>query len=105
MKKLQKLFLAFVLVTIALGAPAPAVATCDPVAIAESTACVEDQITPLRDSGFYNETVTVIDNGNGTYTVEFVFDPKCRKLRPPCGAPSRIVTATVNCATGTATCP
>lgn len=106
MKTLQKLFVALVLLALAVTLAGPVAATvCKPIKIAEATPCVQDQIKPLRDSGIYDETVTVTDNGNGTYTVTFVFDPKCLKLTPPCGLPSRIVTATVDCATGTATCP
>lgn len=106
MKKFQKLFLALTLVALAFTVAGPVAATvCKPIKIAESTQCVKDQIDPLRSSGTYNETITVTDNGNGTYTVTFTYDPKCLNLNPPCGLASRIVTATVDCATGTATCP
>jgi len=105
-KKFQRLVLALVLVALAVTVAGPVAATvCKPVKIAEATPCVKDQIDPLRASGTYDETITVTDNGNGTFTVTFTFDPKCLKLTPPCGLASRIVTATVNCATGTATCP
>ncbi|HEX6899855.1 MAG TPA: hypothetical protein VF789_09080 [Thermoanaerobaculia bacterium] len=84
------MFLALVLVALAVTVVGPVAATvCKPIKIAEATPCVQDQIKPLRDSGIYDETVTVTDNGNGTYTVTFVFDPKCLKLTPPCGLPSR----------------
>ena len=105
MKKFQKLFLALVLVTLALTVAGPVDAACRPIKIAESTQCVKDQIDPLRSSGTYNETITVTNNGNGTYTVTFTYDPKCLNFNPPCGLASRIVTATVDCATETATCP
>jgi hypothetical protein len=105
MKKFQKLFLALVLVTLALSVVAPVAAACRPAKIAQDTQCVKDQIDPLRASGIYNETITVTDNGNGTYTVTFTYDPKCLNFNPPCGLASRIVTATVDCATETATCP
>ena len=106
MKTFQKLFVALVLLALAVTLAGPVAATvCKPIKIAEATPCVQDQIKPLRDSGIYNETINVIDNGNGTYTVEFIFNPKCLNLNPPCGLPSRIVTATVDCNTGTATCP
>jgi hypothetical protein len=73
--------------------------------IAENTQCVQDQVQPLRDSGQYNEHHTVTVNGDGTATVTYTFDPKCLNSNPPCGLSSKIVTATVNCSTGTATCP
>jgi hypothetical protein len=73
--------------------------------IAENTQCVQDQVQPLRSSGIYNEHHTVTVNGNGTATVTYTFDPKCLNNNPPCGLASKIVTATVDCSAGTATCP
>ena len=104
---LKKLFLVLCLLLAVAALPAPVTANACPraVQIAESTPCVQDQIQPLRDSGIYNETRVVIDNGDGTVTVQFIFEPKCRKSNPPCGLATQIVTATVNCAAGTATCP
>lgn len=105
MKKFQKLFLALVLVALALTVAGPVDAACRPAKIALDTQCVADQVDPLRASGTYNETITVDYNGDDIYTVTFTYNPKCLNFNPPCGLASRIVTATVDCATETATCP
>ena len=105
MKKFQKLFLALVLVTLALTVAGPVDAACRPAKIAQDTQCVADQIDPLRASGTYNESITVDYNGDDIYTVTFTYNPKCLNFNPPCGLASRIFTAKVACATETATCP
>lgn len=106
MKNFQKLLFALALVLVLMAAvgvrPAAANAcTGQAVQIAESTQCVQDQLQPLRNSNLYHESRTVTDNGDGTVTVTFIFTPKCGT----CGLATRIVTAVIDCATGTATCP
>jgi hypothetical protein len=105
--KLRKLLLALCLLAFALVVVQPVVADSCPraVQIAEATPCVQTQLQPLRDSGNYNERQTVTLNGNGTATVTFTFEPKCRHSNPPCLLADQIVTATVDCTAGTATCP
>lgn len=93
--------LALSCLTADLGADEP---DCKPVQIAESTACVKDQLKPLRDARTYKETTTVTDNGDGVRTVTFVFEPKCLRDPTPCRIASRSITASVNCKAGTATC-
>jgi hypothetical protein len=104
---LKKLCLVLCLLMAVAALPAPVTANSCPraVQIAESTPCVQSQIQPLRSSGTYNESRVVTDNGDGTVTVQFIFEPKCLKFNPPCGLATQVVTATVNCAAGTATCP
>jgi len=95
-------------VTVPSGGAAPMSPTspaCKPVQIAESTDCVKDQLKPLRDAKTYNETTTVTDNADGVKTVTFIFEPKCLKDPTPCKDPSRSVSTTVDCKTGTASCP
>jgi hypothetical protein len=78
---------------------------CKPVQIAEGTQCVKDQLKPLRDAKAYDETTTVTDNSETTRTVTFTFEPKCRHDPTPCGTASRSLSSTVDCKTGTASCP
>jgi hypothetical protein len=78
---------------------------CKPVQIAEGTQCVKDQLKAFRDAKTWNETTTITDNADGTKTVTFVFEPKCLRAPTPCRIASRSVSTTVDCKTGTATCP
>jgi hypothetical protein len=103
---LKKLFFALCLLAFATVSVRPVVAdTCHAIQVAEATPCVQSQVQPLRDSGIYFESKSVTDNGDGTQTVTFTFTPKCYNNNPPCLLSSKIVTAIVDCASGTATCP
>jgi hypothetical protein len=101
------LLLALCLLAFSLVVVRPVVADSCPhaVQIAEATPCVQTQVQPLRDSGTYNERQSVTLNGDGTATVTFTFEPKCRNSNPPCSLATKVVTATVDCSAGTATCP
>jgi hypothetical protein len=106
MSKLLKTTVLLCLLLLMTVAAQPAAAVCQhAVQIAESTSCVQQQIQPLRDSNMYKETRTVTENGDGTATVTFTFTPKCLDNPTPCGLATQIVTATVDCSAGTATCP
>jgi hypothetical protein len=109
-RTLRNLLLGLSLLTVAwvmvpAGAAEPTGPACKPVQVAESTQCVKDQLKPLRDAKTYDETTTVTDNTDGIKTVTFIFEPKCLHDPVPCRTPSRSISSTVDCKTGTATCP
>lgn len=104
--------LSFSLVLIAAAACMPVSAgvaaaseACQPVRIAESAACVKEQLAKLRKAKIYQETTTVADDPEGTKTVTFLFEAKCLREPTPCRIASRSVIARVDCSTGAATCP
>jgi hypothetical protein len=101
-----KLFASLALLaTACVTAGAAAPEACQPVRVAEGTACVKEQLEPLRKAQTYKETTTVADNEDGTKTVTFVFEPKCLRAPTPCRIASRSVSAVVDCAAGAAVCP
>ena len=104
---ITKLSVALVLLASAACMPARAAApeACQAVRIAESAACVKEQLAPLRKAKIYQETTMVEDNPDGTKTVTFLFEPKCLRAAIPCRIASRSVIALVDCTAAAATCP
>jgi hypothetical protein len=91
--------------TACLPVSAGAPKACRPVRIAESAACVKEQLAKLRAAKGFQETTTVADDPDGMKTVTFLFEPKCLRAAVPCRIASRSVIAKVDCATAAATCP
>ncbi|HEY3572147.1 MAG TPA: hypothetical protein VGP73_29745 [Thermoanaerobaculia bacterium] len=93
---------AFVLI---LAAPTAQANQCQPAKIALSTPCFQTQMAPFEGSKLYKMQTEVIDMGGGMMDVDFYFVPKCLDDPIPCRIATYYVGGTVDCNTGTATCP
>lgn len=73
--------------------------------IAMHTLCVESQMAALDNPSVYKESCVMIDNGDGTMSVVFLYEPRCLDDPIPCRIATQAVFSTVDCTVRTATCP
>jgi len=106
MSKTTKLLIVFCLAvaTIAMASTARAGNHCKgAMQMAKVTQCVqamESQCSPAT----WRESHDVFDNGDGTLTINFVYEPKCLDDPVPCRIATRLAAVSVDCQAHTATC-
>jgi hypothetical protein len=101
--KAKLLILAIVVALIAMASAANAAQTCPYMHMAKHTSCVQEMDRTCSPAN-WNESSSVVDYGDGTMMVMFVYEPKCLQEPIPCRIASRLVTVMVDCNTDAATC-
>jgi len=106
MSKTAKLLIPLFVIAIAaaIAAPTYAIQSCPgAMSMAKSAPCVQEMDQLCSPIG-WNEDVTMTDNGDGTMTAMFVYNPKCLDDPVPCRIASRLVVVMVKCQAHAAVC-
>ena len=106
MSKTTKLLILFCLAVaiLAMASTASAREGCKgAMTMAKATTCVQAMEAQCSPVG-WRESYDVFDNGNGSLTINFVYEPKCLHDPVPCRIASRLVVVGVDCQAHTATC-
>ena len=102
-KTAKLLILAVAIGLIAMASAAYAAKTCPYMHMAKHTSCVQE-MDKVCSPANWNESHSMVDYGDGTMMVMFVYNPKCLNDPIPCRIASRLVTVMVDCNVHTATC-
>ena len=106
MSKTAKLLilLSALAVVAAIASPVHATQSCPgAMSMAKQAACVQEMDQVCDPIGWYRD-VSMTDNGDGTMTAMFVYNPKCLDDPVPCRIASRLVVVMVKCAAHSAVC-
>jgi hypothetical protein len=106
MSKTAKLLmlLSAIVVLAAIASPAHAIQSCPgAMSMAKSAPCVQAMDEVCSPVG-WNEDVLMTDNGDGTMTAAFVYNPKCLDDPVPCRIASRLVVVMIKCEAHDAVC-